>query len=246
MTKLSATLVSSSLLFVLGSAGCGPTENANVNEAMAKEQVSAAVETLVKLQAGKGGDTAVASMMVFGSSSMSMLSPKSSEESRQATQLNARVLELAKLVKARSDENCSCDEDKCVFDKCKLENFGTLDGKLSWGKDFLKCDYKADYNLEYGGMKAVTSFSIFCDLKYTDTSLDGTLSTKGSVEVSAQGKDASTKWESSYSFNKIEFDSSGKVKSGSAMVEVEVDAGGKEALYGKAEIDFSSSSKSKS
>lgn len=240
MTKLRLISLSSCVLMSLGTVGCGPTENADVNETVAKQQVFAAVDALMQIKGGKSGDVAVASLMPLGIGSMSMLTPREGNEKRSADLAAQTIVDLTNLARAEGSDKCSCDENKCVFKNCDLTGFGSLDGTMEWSDTSLKCDYKAEYSIDEGGMKLKTSFSTFCNLSYSDTSLEGELSSKGSIETSGHGHDSNVSWESSYDFVGIKFDDKGAVQSGIAKVEVEVKGNGKDALFGKSEIDFAS------
>lgn len=240
MFKLRLSSLVASGVLALGVVACGPNENADVNEKVAKTQVEATVNALRLVSGGKGGEAALGSLMGLGSSSMGMLTPKSGDEKRDVA-LNDGLARIAERVQKRDSDKCKCDEKKCVFTKCDLDGAGIIDGSMEWSDTSLKADYSIELSVDQGGMKVATTFSTACDLTFSETSLDGSLSSKGDVKTEFNGKTTSVTWESSFIFNKIEFDETG-IKSGKATVEATVEAEGKDALHGKSEIDFSKKS----
>lgn len=242
MFKLRLSSLVASGVLALGIVACGPNENADVNETIAKAQVESAVNALRMVSSGKGGEAALGALSDLGASSMNMLNPKSGDEKRDVA-LKTGLARIAERVQKRDSENCKCDEKKCVFTKCEMDGAGTINGSIEWSDTSLKCDYSIGLSVNEGGVKVETSFSTTCDLTFSETSLDGSLSSKGEVKTAYEGKNANVSWESSFVFNKIEFDKTG-IKSGKASVEATVDAEGKDTLHGKSEIDFSKKSKS--
>lgn len=239
MFKFRLSSLVTSGVFALSVVACGPAENADVNEMIAKTQVEAAVGAMHEVRGGKGGEAALGSLMVLGASSMSMLTPKDGNEKRDAV-VTKGLARMAERVQKRDSNKCKCEENKCVFNKCELDGMGVVNGSMEWSDSSLKCDYSIKLSVEEGETKVATSFATTCDLTFSETSLDGTLSSKGDVNTEFKGQKSSVAWESSFKFDKIKFDESG-IKSGKAKVEATVDAG-KDTLHGKSEIDFSKKS----
>lgn len=236
MTKLRSLSLSSCLFVALGVVACGPSENADINESVAKSHVEATVSALRGIQGGQDGESVVTALMVLGSSSKALLKPKDGQEKRDGM-IETGVARLMEDIKARDAGDCGCSKNKCDFSKCKLGGGAVVEGSLEWGEDFLKCDYKLVGNADVAGVKMKSEFSTFCDLKFSETSLDGKLSSKGYMEVADEADKAKVTWETKLTFNKIKFDES-KVLSGSASIEAQVEVPKEEGLYGKSEIEF--------
>lgn len=234
--KLQSTLtLCASLLLALNSVGCGKQENADINEAAAKTQVNTAIQAVQSLQGGKNGQSAAMDLMSLGSGSLAMLEPKADQEARSA-ELGAQLRMLAKATEEGGTEGCECTKNKCTFTKCGVADGATFDGSIEWTKTSLKCDYSI--KMKHSALEL--NFSTICDLKFSETSLDGTLSSEGSSKFAAAGQSGGSKWDTAMEFKGVKWDKAGKAIEGKVTIEASLEVEGEEELYGKSEIDLGS------
>lgn len=233
--KLQSTLtLCVSLLLALNSVGCGKQENADVNEAAAKTQVNTAIQAVQSLQGGKNGQSAATELMSLGAGSLTMLKPKGGDEKRSAA-LGAQLDMLAKATE-KGAEGCECTAKKCTFTKCGVDGEATFNGTIEWSETSLKCDYSIE--MKHSALEL--NFSTTCDLKFSETSLDGTLSSEGSSKYAAAGQSGGSKWDTSMQFDGVKWDKAGKAIGGKVTIEASLEVEGQEDLYGKSEIDLGS------
>lgn len=239
MHKLSRSVLSFGVLIALGTTACDKSDNADVDTAKVKTGLRSSVQSMMSFRSGKGGLEAVGSMMEFGSISYGILEPQE-EKSKDARRMADQARKLARMAREEGGDNCSCDETKCNFDGCDLDGYGKLEGKLEWSETSLNCDYKATFSLKETGVEMSTTLSTFCDLKFTETTLDGKLSHKGELEGKGVDGEVAISWDTSFVFEGIKYDADkNKITKGIAKVDAEVAVEGEETLRGSASIDFS-------
>ena len=100
-------------------------------------------------------------------------------------------------VSPKQGTGCDCTENSCAFTDCSTGGGLVLNGTISWTETSLDCDYMVS-----GNQAGTTySFTIFCDLDFTPTSLDGQLSTSGTVDMAG----AASAWDTDLTFNNITY-----------------------------------------
>ncbi len=160
----------------------GVTGNATVDETVLRETATVAFSA-AELTIGGDGEGGAVELVDVGTSAIDIVIPPESRES-------ATVL-------PKAGTGCECTENSCAFDGCDHGSGLLLSGSISWTESTLDCDYMVAGN--QGG--AVYSFTVFCDLDYTQTSLDGQLNTSGSVELPG----ATSSWHSQITFNNVTY-----------------------------------------
>lgn len=222
--------------------GCSQTENAEVDTKLAESEMGPAVESIMAFRSGSANADAVASLLELGTSGQNLLKAKQedAEVSSRAARAAQEARKLARLARDKGGDKCKCDESKCDFSGCDLGAFGKLEGKIEWTDSSLTCDYKAEFSIEEGSLKFATSLSTFCDLKFSETTLDGKLSHQGELEGKGVDGEVAVSWESSFDFEGIKYDTKkAKITEGVAKVKVEIATLDQDTLRGSASIDFS-------
>lgn len=203
---------------------CGKSDNAELNETVARSQATAAIQAVSGLQNNKG-QAAAFGLIALGTSAQGIL-VADGKQKRSAP----LALDLDRL-RATEGEGCECDENSCTFDDCGSGGF-KINGKIKWDENSMECDYKASGALQ--GME--WDFSIDANLKYSETSLDGDINSQGSVKGNIQGHSLDASWSTSLVFNEIKF-SSGEPTSGTMSVKSEYKTEDQD-LRGSGDIDF--------
>lgn len=240
MKKLSPSALSLCVIAALGLTACGPDENAEVNTTLVEGQLGPAVESMMAFRSGKAGADAIGPLMSLGNLGQAMLTPEEGKTSSRTYPSVQDVQKMARMARDKGGEECACDEHKCVFDGCELGIFGKLEGGLQWTETSLNCDYKAEFSIKDAVASATTKLSTFCDLKFSETTLDGELRHSGSIMGKSDDHESGISWESSIVFDGIKYDDDAhKITEGSANVEAEVAVTGEDTLRGSASIDFS-------
>jgi len=205
-----------------------PPEQAQgtVNEALVTQSANNAFKSTGKLATGGSGETAAFELMAVGQSAMGFATPAAAGGGQAAQSIGS-------IQQALGGAGCECAANSCTFTDCGGDSGYTINGSIEWTETSLKCDYTV------GGAASGTTlaYNIFCDLTYGTTSLDGTLSTKGSITVDANGQSIATEFDTSMTFNDVTY-SAGGPTGGSLDVKTSVTANGQS--YGaSASIDFS-------
>jgi hypothetical protein len=160
-----------------------------VNEAVV-EQVATTAFDAAQTAVGGDGQAAAFAMLGVGTSAIAIVTPGTAGSSP-----------MGQAQQALAQEGCECDTNTCNFTGCDTGSGITLTGSISWTDNSLDCDYSI------GGSNGAQTFNyaILCDLDYTDTSLDGSLSTSGDITAGGQA----TSFNTSLMFNMVTFDASG-------------------------------------
>lgn len=187
--------------------GGGAQSNGQVNEAAAQGN---ATQTITGSKTAISGDGLAAAYQLasLGTSALSLVQPagqagpQSEGQAKQAVQVGT----------------CDCTDTQCTFVGCSDDAYPnpfTIDGTLSWGGGHVVAD------LTYTGSAAAATydFHLTMDVTVTDTTIDGTVGTDGSVQSSGYG----TTWESSLDMNGITFNASGCPTAGTLDVDASVD-----------------------
>jgi hypothetical protein len=204
-----------------GGNGGEPESNATINEAVMRDTATAALSAAQITVAGDG-EAGAFELLDVGTSAVELLTP---EESERTTLASTESFERLK-----QGEGCECTENSCTFNNCDRGTGLLLSGSISWTDTTLDCDYSVAGN----SAGATYSFSVFCDLDYTDTSLDGQLNTRGSVELAASGQ-VST-WDTQMTFNNVTY-TGGQPTGGSIDVSASVMVGG-ETFTANLSVEF--------
>jgi hypothetical protein len=203
--------------------GGSQTPNGEVSPQAAQSNTTTAI---LGSQTAIGGDGLAAAYQLasLGTSALSLVGPAGSQpqsvtgEAKQALQTGV----------------CECTGTSCTFEDCSDDSYAgtfTLNGTLSWANGNVVAD------LQYAGSDAsgqTYDFSVAMDVTVTETSIDGTVSSTGSVN--AQGQSVS--WESDLVMNDIQFGAAGCPTSGSLDVDASVTYAGSQTYSGQESITF--------
>ena len=201
----------------------GTSNQGTVNEAGASAIVSASTSALASLSTGDGPGAALALASV-GTSAAAVVTPSGGQT--QSIPLTDSSFGTAR--SAACEEQCEGDETSgsCTFSGCTLEGSGYswgIEGSISWTASTLDCD------LGYtGDLQGLTwTVNINCDLDYTATSLDGTVTSDGSYTGAVSGQNIDLTWDSSVTYNAVTFPEAGSCpSSGSVDVDASVTSNG--------------------
>jgi len=221
----SSLLLAASLCFLVG---CGDdneesqpqTQPGQVNEQSAKAAARGTVQASLTAVQDQNGQGAASQLHSVASTTQGIVTPAA--PSGPGTTAQARILEaFGPGLGTLDGENCECTETGCTFLDCDWGgSTNTMAGTISWEGGHLKCDltFKTAGSAFSGDIEMTTS----CDLKVTETSIDGTLGTTGKV-ASITGADGtafgSYEWATTTHFDKVTYDTSKQPTSGSVHVE---------------------------
>lgn len=163
------------------------------------------------------GSAAAMSLIGIGQSGLSVITPSSGGGAQPQV-----APELGTATFSTCDTECSGEGDSgsCTFSGC-TDGTWSLEGSFSWGGGNLDADYTVS-----GAVSGTTySLSFLADLTYTETSIDGTLSTDGESTVDANGQSYVSSWETSLVYDAVSWPAGGGCPtsgsiSGSASVDV--------------------------
>ena len=221
-------------------AGCGSDEESEEQPETPKGTVSrvvaqttttsviSAVNLAVSANDGPGAAFALASS---GAAAFSIITPASAGAAPQSA--------LGSAKQALTTGTCECTGTSCTFVECGTDDAGavwTIDGSMSWGDGDIQCDLTIAGDFQ--GFKY--AMHEVCDLMVTSTSIDGTMATDGSYEVPANGSNVSASWNSSITFNDVQYSAGGCPASGSVNVSASVTAYGS-SYAGSGEVTFDGS-----
>jgi len=227
MSKRLLACVSLVGLFSLALAGCGSDDEAEdpgpqaqpaqVNEAAAM-QTAASVRQAVAIAKGGDGTAAAFALASSGSAAFSLVTPGAAAPQAAPGGLGEAKQKLQTGV-------CECTDTSCTFEACSDDanpNAWVIDGTISWAGDRLDADLTitgSSQGFEY-------AFHEACALAVTDTSIDGTLDSSGSYDISSGGQSASFSWDTSVDFADVQYSESGCALSGSIDVDATVQSAG--------------------
>jgi hypothetical protein len=200
-----------------------PAGNAGtVNEATVQQAATTAFQATEQAISTMDGQAAAFTMLSVGTSALSMITPGG----------GSAPMSTGTAQSALGEGTCDCTANSCNFSDCGDAAGFTITGTIAWTDTTLDCDYtvaglQGGYNY---------SFSIFCDLDYTATSLDGTIETSGDYQIDAQGTMQSFSWDSSLTFNGVTY-ASGQPTGGSIDVTASVNLGG-QIYNGSSSVSF--------
>ncbi len=211
------TIGALAFIAVTGLAACDdePEDNGTVNQVAAEQTATTAFSATQTAITGDGQSGAFA-MLGVGTGALALVTPTDGSQP-----MGAGSQGLGSGSFPQGTEGCTCTDSGCTFDGCDSGSGLLISGSLSWTDTSLDCDYTVSGN-QAG---ATYSFSIFCDLDYTETSLAGQLNTSGDIDVAAAGAQGSSSWDAQMTFNNVTY-ASGQPTGGSIDLSASVTTGG--------------------
>jgi hypothetical protein len=205
-----------------------PKKQAAVNTAQAKEVAKQAIAASISAVRDNNGQNAANQLQAAASQMQGVITPAPGGMSQAA----------ASPAGALAAGTCTCDQSQCTFQDCG-DNGTTINGTMSWKDGHLLCDLT--YHIDNQGSYTL-DLTTTCDLTVTDTSIDGTLGSTGSLDgtaVDGQGNGAAYNytWSSSSTYNAVTFDGSGTPTGGSIDMTGSYEIGG-QSYEGSATITF--------
>lgn len=195
--------------------GCKEEEdNATFNE-LAVQQTAGTAFQATQTAAGGDGQSGAFAMMGVGTAALGLVVP----EGGQSIERPPHEPDVA--YAAQQGTGCECTANSCTFTACGNGTGLTIEGSISWTETSLDCDYTVSG--DQGG--STYDFSIFCDIDYTQTSIDGVIETAGRVDVPAAGANGTSSWDTSMTFDQVTF-ANGQPTGGSIEMSASVTAGG--------------------
>lgn len=205
--------------------GCGSDKDpepqgqaATVNQAAAKQNAQSAIAAALAAKQGQGASS-VSSFVGLGSGAFSLLTPSAPGQGAQTTALLTAPVGAF----APDEVGVSCTDTSCTFDHYAPAGAYTVDGSMSWGGGHLVADLTV--SMSQNGMSF--EFETTADLEVTDSSLDGTVTSKGRVVVpQAQqyGSSGEVSWDSSVEYDELTF-ANGQPTGGSMSVHASMQSG---------------------
>ena len=127
----------------------------------------------------------------------------------------AAIGDLATRTWATGSCDGACTDSACTFANCSDDTGQvTINGSIAFGNGKLTAK---DLTYTFTAQNIVTTLN--CDLTYTDTSIDGTLSSTGSVDLSkyGQGASGSYTWDSEVTYKQVTFSASSPGPTGGSI-----------------------------
>lgn len=222
-------------LLALAAAACGsdesetkstPKKQATVNTAQAKEAAKQAIAASISAVRDGNGQNAANQLQGAASQMQGVITPAPGGTAQAASPAGALAA-----------GTCNCDESQCTFQDCG-DNGTTINGTMSWKDGHLLCDLT--YHIENQGSYTL-DLTTTCDLTVTETSIDGSLGSTGSLDGTAEGQGNGAaynySWSSSSTYNAVTFDGNGMPTGGSIDITGSYDIGG-QSYEGSATITF--------
>lgn len=194
------------------------TQAGQVNTQTAKSAAEGTVQAALTAVNDQNGRVAASQLQAVSSQTQGIITPAAPSTGTTA----ARILgALGPDLGTLADEGCNCTETSCTFQDCGSET-SKISGTLSWEGGHLECDLQ--FKTIGAGLTGEVDITTSCDLKVTESSLDGTLGTKGTVSNiptadNSTGAIGSYEWNVSTRFDKVAYDAQRKPISGSVHVE---------------------------
>ncbi len=230
--------IASVVALVACSTGCGLTIEesspaaapAAVNAAAAGRNAEAAIAAALAAKEGQGAGS-VSSFVSLGASTFSLLSPGATGQSAQVAPQLVAAFGQGEGEAAGVD----CSESSCIFEGYSPDGEYTVDGTVSWVDDHVVAD------LTIATLKNGMSFAFqtTADLVVTGTSIDGSVTSAGTVVVpQAQQYGASGEfaWEASVEYHDLAF-ADGTPVGGSMHVNASLSSGD-ESYAGDVTVSF--------
>lgn len=235
MTFRSLASFCSVSILALAAAACGsdesetkssPKNQATVNTVQAKAAAKQAIAASISAVKNGDGRAAANGLQAAAASMQGVITPSGGVVAASANPAGALAA-----------GTCDCDQSQCSFKDCGEDGL-TINGTMSWDNGHLLCNLT--YKVE--NTSNTLDLTTTCDLTVTDTSIDGSLGSTGSISGSAsdgQGNSASFdwSWSSSTTYNAVTFDGSGTPTGGSIDLTGTYDMGG-QSYEGSATITF--------
>lgn len=218
----SSLLVAASLSFLV--VGCGDdsedsqpqAQPGQVNEQSAKAAARGTVQASLTAVSDNNGESAAFQLQSVASQTQGIISPAAPSGAAMRI-LGAVGPSLGTL----DSEGCECSETSCTFQECGSEgSASSMSGTMSWDGGHLKCNLT--FKTAGTAMASDVELTTTCDLKVTETSIDGTLGTSGKVSsiTGAEGTGLGAyEWATTVHFDEVAYDSAKQPISGSVHVE---------------------------
>ena len=196
--------------------GCGSSNEAQVDEARAKGVAQQMVTAVTQARTSKNGQGAAFAIAGAGQQAQGIIAPTAEGQS---------ALTTGTAQQADTSGTATCTDTGCTFTSYTDSATGsswTIDGTESWSASKFDCDLTMT-----GNASGFTwNFHEVAALSVSDTSIDGTLTTDGSYDMSIPGVGSgSYTWNSTLTFKAVKFNGTGCPTSGSIEVQASVDAG---------------------
>lgn len=224
-TLLAATALS------IGAVACSSSDSSGgssakagtVNPAVAKSATQSAISASVTAVQSNDGKASAGQFMSAAVSAQGIVTPA----------LGA-FLASPRLESSLAAGTCDCSGTSCTFTDCSDTGSTTMNGTISWTGGHVLCDLSFKTTQSYP-LQLTTK----CDLNVTSTSIDGTLSSTGTVDLSSVGGGTAAgaySWSTSSTFNKVTY-ASGQPTGGSVSVSATYEIAG-QAYSGDATVSF--------
>lgn len=225
------------LVLVMGLVGCGSEEESDpapaggtVNTAIAKSTAASTINAVnLAINSGDGPGAAFALASV-GSAAFGIVTQGGTTTGQSVGTAQQKL----------TTGTCDCTGTSCNFVDCGTDDPGaawTINGTLSWDAGTVNCDLSIT-----GDVQGLTySIHEMCALTVTPTSIDGTLSTDGSYDMTGMagggGYNTKSEWNATVTFNDVQYGAGGCPTSGSVDVSSTVTVSGSE-FSGSGSVTF--------
>jgi hypothetical protein len=192
-----------------------------INPTVAQSTAQATISAVRNAISTNDGQTAAFGLAGMGAGAFAIVAPAAGGAPQSAPD------GLGRARQADNSGTCDCDPEghSCTFDNCGDTAGGSswsVSGTFSWDGGHAVGDLT--FTGAYTGFD--WNFHEIFDFTVTETSIDGTFSSDGSYDVTAQGQSVSAEWTSSIGYDQVTFDANGCPTGGSINVEAEITANG--------------------
>ncbi len=186
-------------------------QEGNPNKQAAASSVTTTI-TAMQVAAKPGaaaadGQSSAQQLQSAAQSMQNLVTPKSGATQQQG-------LTLESLLHPTAGElvgTCNCTATSCTFQGCGNGTTYTMDGTYSWGGGTIKGSIKYTVKAQgaVAGSGAQVEMQLDTDMKITDTSIDGSISSKGTSTTTYGAYTATSTWDSSVKYNAVTFGKGG-------------------------------------
>lgn len=215
----------------IAAAACSSSDSAapaakagTVNPQAAKSTATQAVQASVTAVKSNDGQASAGQFMAAAMSAQGIITPS-----------YGAMLQSEHLESSLAAGTCDCTGTTCTFTDCVQGGTTTMNGTMSWGSGHVTCDLTYKTTQTYP-LQMTTK----CDLTVSDTSIAGTLTSSGTVDLSGVSGGAAQgaySWSSDTTFTAVTYASSGQPTGGSVTINASYEIAG-QAYAGSATVTF--------
>ena len=221
MSHRSVLLAACSLVVLVGCGSSEPEQPAAQAGTPNKQTASqTSTSTITSMQTvnkqgatGADGQSSAQSLQSVAAAMQNLVTPQSGNTGAAQQGLTLFPTETG------TTGTCTCTATSCTFEACGNGTSFKMDGTYSWGGGTIKAALKYTVNSASGGAAADIVMELAADIKITETTLDGTVSSKGTSKSTFGAYSATTTWDSTMTYAGVTFaKGGGSPTAGSAKV----------------------------